>query len=277
MSSEFIISERGKPKRFSDASIVAAAAWSRAETTGAPTIIVYIHGRDIKLHGGDGEPRNSYREGIVAELEAAGATVVMLHWSHSIVPPLYTHMPIEDARAAGPALAALVRELASARPVAATAKTIVVTHSMGSIVLESAVLGTTASDWASVFRVIICSGASGVMGSKVWLHSLTCERYVTMNIDDGTLKKAANGGPFLGKQKASAFPETEIADGVFYLDVQDLDVGHRYFVTAGSNSDPSDLKRLSTDFFRPLYQAQGLDISKFDRMEQPGQFFRCAK
>ena len=274
MSCEYVLAKNGQPKKHSDANVAAELIWRTAQTTSAPSILVYVHGRDIKPFGNDGEPKSSYKEGIIAELENANPAVIMLHWPHSITPPAYTHMPIMDARAAGPALVNLLEALGSAKPAGATAKVVVVTHSMGSIVLESAALAAPEGVWSIVSRVIVAAGASSVEGSGNWLAKIACQRYVTTNKNDGTLEKAANGGPFLGRQSFSSFPAAEVAADVFYLDVQNCKVSHRYFVSAGSKSNPDDLEALAEHFFRPLFQSRAIDRTKFERV---GQLYQLIK
>jgi hypothetical protein len=125
----FFTSNAGKPQAHSNATDAARAAWKRAAENNSRAVIVYVHGRDMKFgkFGGDGEPNSSFKEGIVAELEASNSTVVMLHWPHSV--PLLNpgRIPVEDARAAGPQLMDLINSVATNKPNSSQATVCVVT------------------------------------------------------------------------------------------------------------------------------------------------------
>lgn len=149
---------------------------------------------------------------------------------------------------------------------------ILITHSMGSIVLQAA-CGGGAAPWNALTHAVIASGAACVTGSRAWLESLGIPVYVTLNPDDGVLKKASNGGPFLGLQGGASFPAAEIAANATYLDVGSLDVGHRYFVKAGSSGDPGDLELLSGKVFRPTYRGEAVDTTQFAAVGQSGRIF----
>jgi esterase/lipase superfamily enzyme len=275
MTCDFFLNADGEPLRFKSSQEAAKAAWVRVMDTASSSLMIYVHGRDIKPNFHDGEPKSSFSEGIVKELERSGTIVLMLHWPHS-VPFLHLHdIPVADARAAGPALVDLIDTVAALRPAGKEKSIFIVTHSTGSIVLETAAKAD-ANIGSKVNRVIITSAASDVAGSATWLGRLQCERFVAFNNDDKILGKAANGGPFLGKQRAASFPTTEIAEGVMYLDLTRKKLNHRYFVAAGSSANAEDLERVGARFFRPLYQGKALNMSLFKRVCDIGEIYELA-
>ena len=274
---EYVLSQGGEPLKLNDANDAATRVWSRAVKETMPSLIVYIHGRDIKPRLGvnlkDGEPKSSFKEGIFAELESA-VTSIMLHWPHSVKVWDSQAVPVEHAKAAAPALVSLIQSLVAKRPANANAKVIVVTHSTGSIVLEESVRNTNADAWNGVHSAVIASAASPIAGSKNWLEKCPFKKFVTVNKDDKTLGAASNGGPFLGKQTAATFPQTEIDLGTMYFDVGNLNVGHRYFVKAGSKSNPEDLEKLASLFFRKIYRGEVLDLSKYEQAGESSNFYQ---
>ncbi len=277
---EYVMNNDGNPKKFavSEAQAFSTAIWDRARQNEALSVIVYVHGRDMKvLHlGKDGEPKSSFKEGIVAELESSGSVVAMLHWPHKVPVGDFNYMPIDDAVEAGPSLRILVIALARAKPLDLTTRLILLTHSMGAIVLKAACSCEEEASWNSLTHVVISASAVNVAGSRSWINKLAVSTYVMLNPQDKMLKNASNGGPFVGLQSGPTFPASEIADNAVYLDVAKLDVNHRYFVKAGSNSNAAGLEKIANRVFRPLYRGDTLDMSTFGPVGLSGRIFEIA-
>jgi len=277
---EFVLNHEGKPKAFAvaDAAEFAVAIWQRAKLSAVASVIVYVHGRDMKplMLGNDGEPKSSFKEGIVAELEAAGTVVAMVHWPHHVPIATPHFMPIQNALDAGSSISTLITALAIKKPNDLPIPVVLVTHSMGSIVLQSAAQGSPAAGWSSLTQVVIAAAASDIASSRAWIEKLGVRTYVMMNSDDGTLQSASNGGPFLGLQRGQEFPAAEIADNAVYFDISDLHVGHRYFVKAGSHGNAADLDVLATRIFKPAYRGSALNLSTFAQIDAVGKIFKLA-
>lgn len=197
----------------------------------------------------------------------------MLHWPHQvpIINPYY--MPINDAIEAGPSLRTLVGALVNTKPLDLTTRLILLTHSMGAIVLQAACSRGDDALWKSLTHAVMSASAINVAGSRSWINKLGISTYVMLNPQDKMLKSSSNGGPFVGLQSGSTFPASEIAENAIYLDVAKLDVNHRYFVKAGSKSNAADLEKLAGMVFRPLYRGDPLDTSKFGKVGASGRIF----
>lgn len=209
-------------------------------------ILLYIHGRAAKLIGdSDREPRKSFKqERIVEQLERDyRQAVVMLRWPHD---GSVTGFPDGDARAAWQGVQTLLTALGTVAP---TAQVGLITHSMGSIVLEEFVARTDSAPLSRLQNIVISSPASRYSGSGVWLGKIPIPCFVTMNRDDKVLDWIEKTHDPLGLRDATSLAAERAANAV-YLDVAALKVGHRYFV-AGSGQSPDD-NYLRDVFFGPL-------------------------
>lgn len=197
-------------------------------------VIVYVHGRAC---GGGGEPDKSLGGAMPELARDYSSAPIMLFWPGSDDScPL--GFPEERARASGPALAAVLGDLYNYRLANRASLTGVrftlVTHSMGSLVLEAASsVGGVASIPASAFEtMVINAGASAANGHAAWLSrvTLSAQRFVTVNNGDNVLTAAGIGrGTRLGKSVASV-PLTPAWD---YVDFSANDVNHAYYLVSG--------------------------------------------
>ena len=237
-----------------------AKIWSQVAAQSRKSVIVYVHGRAAGF-GGDREPQESFvKDKVIAEFETDhNAAVVMLHWPHSA---FLLGFPEVDARAAGPLLAKLLRNIEGKRPATMVGiPVVVVTHSMGGIVLEEAVLGDFAA-FDAVNNVVTSASAAKLKSSHQWLGRIKPKVYVTRNEHDSTLNSVKSHGPFIGLGKAQTLVTSGLADGVFYLDVTNQEVSHPYFYARQSVDDGR--AHLRDKFFGPLYAGKALKMANFD-------------
>ncbi len=199
-------------------------------------VIVYVHGRAC---GGGGEPGKSL-DGAMPELARDYTSApIMLFWPGSDDScPL--GFPEARARESGPALAAVIGDLynyrlANAARVAGVRFTLV-THSMGSLVLEAAtaVRGFETVPQSAFETVVVNSSASAASGHNAWLARVGISRlrYVTVNNGDNVLTAAGIGrGTRLGKS-ITAIP---LASGFDYTDFDANNVNHAYYLVGGQS------------------------------------------
>ncbi len=224
------------------------------------SILIYVHGRAGGLAGifggDDREPEKSFsKDKIVAELETRfGQAVVMLHWPHSGNPLVF---PIEDARQAKARFGELMASLSA---VPAEIPVRLLTHSMGSMVLEAWIrdvgIDTATLALGRLRSCLISAPASALDGSKKWLAA--CPRpVVTLNKDDQVLKHISEHGP-LGLMVASGVGE-ERCESALYVDLGPLSVSHRTFVMGESNSP--DREFIIKNVIGPTLQAGVPDMA----------------
>lgn len=211
-----------KAWRMEDAEEALAAAYAR----GKP-VVVFVHGRGK-------EPNKSFRGATFAKglavwkLELGyDCSVVMLNWDSA-----FAGIQFKDrSRALGNTvdgskrLCAFLGELAkfeSAQP--HLAKPVLLTHSMGSIVLQKAVTGGTWPAEQRLFKqVVISQPDADDVGHEVWLTALGNREtvYCTSNADDKILKQSTDARPAntraLGLGTAGA-----LAQNVHYIDLTSM-------------------------------------------------------
>jgi hypothetical protein len=199
-------------------------------------VIVYVHGRAC---GGGGEPGKSL-DGAMPELARDYTSApIMLFWPGSDDScPL--GFPEARARESGPALAAVIGDLYNYRLANAARVTGVrftlVTHSMGSLVLEAAtaVRGFETVPQSAFETVVVNSSASAASGHNAWLARVGISRlrYVTVNNGDNVLTAAGIGrGARLGKSITAA----PLASGFDYTDFDANNVNHAYYLVGGQS------------------------------------------
>jgi hypothetical protein len=230
-------------------------------------LILYVHGRAC---GGGGEPQKSL-EGAVPELEDDyGARVVMFNWPGSDAGcPL--GFPEDEARASGTALAHVLRKLAFADAtdpdVLAGRTTTLLTHSMGSLVLEEATAdGPLPTAWFDT--AMVGSAASARDGHDAWLGlvDVAAQLYVSLNDDDAVLAAAGLGGARLGKNVDGA---TLAADAI-YVDFTAASVNHAYYLHSGQDGAHM------TEFYDAIMNGLAYDFAASDAIasteERDGTF-----
>lgn len=199
-------------------------------------VIVYVHGRAC---GGGGEPDKSLGGAMPELARDYTSAPIMLFWPGSDDScPL--GFPEERARASGPALAAVLGDLynyrVANRASLAGVRFTLLTHSMGSLLLEAAsgVGGFSSIPASALETVVINAGASAASAHNAWLArvGVSAHRFVTVNQGDNVLTAAGIGrGTRLGKSVASA----SLAAAWDYVDFGANDVNHAYYVASGQN------------------------------------------
>lgn len=199
-------------------------------------VILYVHGRAC---GGGGEPEKSLTGAMPELARDYTSAPIMLFWPGSDDScPL--GFPEARARESGPALAAVVGDLYNYRLAnpgrVAGVRFTLVTHSMGSIVLEAATtVGGFDSVPPSAFEtVVINASASAASGHNAWLArvGLSRHRYVTVNNGDNVLTAAGIGrGVRLGKSITSV----PLTPGFDYTDFDANNVNHAYYLVSGQS------------------------------------------
>lgn len=211
------------------------SAFAHAVAGGAvDNVIVYVHGRAC----GGGEPSKSL-SGSMPELETDyGARAIMFNWQGADVGcPL--GFPEDEARAAGTAFAHTLHKLAYDRfihpAVYAGLRITLLTHSMGSLVLEEATSTDTVAFPPGLFdTAVINAAASARDGHDAWLSTvvLSPHLYVTENDDDKVLLAAsALGGTRLGKNVDGV----TLASNAVYVDFTASTVNHAYYIHSGQD------------------------------------------
>lgn len=212
-----------------------AGALARAlAAPGADNVILYVHGRGC---GGGGEPNKSLTEAMPALARDYTAAPILLFWPGSDdACPL--GFPEGRAREAGVALAAvlgdLYRELA-ARPRPGVRFTLL-THSMGSLVLEAAtaVPGVGGLPPTLLATAVVNAGASAAPDHAQWLARVTFAGAVFSSVNDRDLVLTAAGlgrATRLGKSLAGV----RLAAGRTYVDFTANGVNHAYYIPSGQS------------------------------------------
>lgn len=209
------------------------AVLAHALRPGVDNVILYVHGRGC---GGGGEPQKSLDGALPALARDYTAVAIMLFWPGSD-DGCPAGFPDARALAAGPALAAVLGDLYAyqvAHPTElAGVRFTLVTHSMGSLVLERAVtVGGVDQLPPMLDALIVNAGASAAAGHAGWVArtAFARARYVTVNGGDNVLLAAGLGRPArLGR----GVDEVPLAAGLTYVDFTANDVNHAYYLVDG--------------------------------------------
>ncbi|MBL9025701.1 MAG: hypothetical protein JNL21_26135 [Myxococcales bacterium] len=210
-------------------------AFAHAAASATDNLVFYVHGRGC---GGGGEPQKSLSEAM-PELESDyGSRAILFNWQGSDVGcPL--GFPEDQARAAGPAFAHTLHKLAfykATHPGAFTGlKLTLITHSMGSFLLEEAMLTNATPLPATLFdTAMIGSAASARATHAAWVSqvALSPVLYVSLNAGDNVLTAAsALGGVRLGKNVDGE----PLAANALYVDFSASSVNHAYYLHGGQD------------------------------------------
>lgn len=197
-------------------------------------VILYVHGR-----GCGGEPDKSLREAMPGLARDYTSAPVMLYWPGSDEScPL--GFPEARAREAGPALAVVLGDLYryqnEHRAQLAGVQFTLITHSMGSLVLESAVAvsGVDRLPAGLFATAVVNSGASAASDHAAWVSRVTFSRavFVTENQRDLVLTAAGLGRSVrLGRDLTGV----RLAPGVQYVDFSANGVNHAYYIASGQS------------------------------------------
>ena len=171
-------------------------------------VLVYVQGRSC---GGGGEPQKSL-ESVVPDMETEyAAGVVMFSWPGSDDGcPL--GFPEPQARKAGPALRAALASLASyaaTSPAAlAQRKVTLITHSMGNIVLESALATKTGAPPNLLANAVVQSSAEGFVAALDGERSAATARGCRTSISP-----SARSSPSTSRTRSSLRPRSSRGRG----------------------------------------------------------------
>jgi pimeloyl-ACP methyl ester carboxylesterase len=200
---------------------------------GVDNVILYVHGRAC---GGGGEPAKSLG-GAMPELETDYTSrVLMFNWQGaSNGCPL--GFPETEARAAGLPFAHTLHKLAYYKATHAAAlagiKLVLITHSMGNLVIEEAAEKDPVPLPGTLFdTAVIASSATARDNHHLWLSKVTLSPhlYVSENNGDAVLTAAGIlGGVRLGKNVTGA----TLAANAVYVDFTAAGVNHAYYLYSG--------------------------------------------
>ena len=213
-------------------------------------VMIYIHGRALghRTNGYDEEPGESKKDvlpGLFSQYRPS--KVLMFHWPHWGNGNDYSS-PAEDAKSAGAALTDLLAEIdRAAKEKKLSGPLILLSHSMGSIVLQQALSHSPNPDLKNFHTVAIFASASRYKESWVWLSKIkTANSYVFSNEHDPVLSHLHNT---IGECGVSCLLSEQRADGIVYVDITPLKLGHRYFV---SNNPNAEQRHLMDDVIQPM-------------------------
>lgn len=210
------------------------------------TIILYVHGRAA---GEEKEPDKSLKDVVPCLEHEYPARVLMFFWPGSAVGgPL--GFPDDQARQAAPglgqALAGLKKYKADNSAKLQGRKFVLLTHSMGSIVLEEFLGSYKAGDLPpDLFNTVVLSAsASASAGHADWLKKtdFSSHTYVTVNGKDPVIDKLGlrERKARLGKKLKTLFgKKIVLAPNALYVDFSKAKVNkHRYFMASGQEGNP---------------------------------------
>lgn len=194
-------------------------------------LFIYIHGRALGhiRNGYDEEPQESI-DCCISELFSRydASKILMFHWPHWGNSNDYKG-PAQDAKSSGVALAellAVINQAAGEKKI--NRPLILISHSMGSIVLEEALFKSPTLNLSNFNTVAIFSSASRYENSWEWLSKIkSINRYIFTNKHDPVLAPIRDA---LGECEAKCLNKKTRADDTVYIDVSPLELSHRYFV-----------------------------------------------
>jgi hypothetical protein len=237
------------------------------------TIIFYVHGRAA---GEEKEPDKSLKAVVPCLEDEYPARALMFFWPGSAEGgPL--GFPEDQARQAGPglgqALAGLKKYKADNSVKLQGRKFVLLTHSMGSIVLEEYLGSYKAGDLPSGLfdTVVISSSASASKGHADWLKKtdFSGHTYVTVNDKDSVVGAAGviELEAKLGKKLKTLFGcNVALAPNALYVDFSETGVNHRYFIASGQEGNP-----YIKDFFKAVLSGDPFKFDGYDGVDKVEQ------
>lgn len=212
-------------------------------------ILIYVHGRALGLIPGyDQEPGESEKD-YLPKLRTYSSQIMMYHWPHHGTATSY---PEDDARLAGRDFACVLRKLDAAITEQGELKAplFLITHSMGSIVLEESVQAANKIDLSKFHTVAIFSSASRIVDSATWLAKIKSQmRYVLASEHDPILEKLKKFKELksLGLCGSDCLRESPLAAEMIYIDISPLGkAGHAYFANGKADAIVSSILKGET-------------------------------
>lgn len=213
-------------------------------------LVLYIHGRALKdtiIGEYDREPEESRNDVMpVFYGKYNTGTVLMLHWPHRKSGNGFSKddevpFPEDDARFSGNALLCVIDRLNSDHfdPSKFPGQRILITHSMGALVLEQAI-SESSEDLHKFDSISIFAAANRVDSANSWLSKITARKqYVVINTRDIILNYILAELKFvpLGMCDWKCFEDNSPANNIIYLDITCIaggpfhaNIRHDYFV-----------------------------------------------
>ena len=200
----------------------------------ANNIVIYIHGRG-------NEPSKAIKDGLLSGLNVEyNLSPIMLTWASG-----EGLFPDEEALAAGDTLKKVLNDLRDYKAQHAKTLTLtekrfsLITHSMGSFVLEGFLSEYNSGLPGDLFDTIVINAAASTVDIHAkWIEKIDFSKrvFITYGNDDPMLRLASIGinTARLGKHGARQHGEEErVAKDAIYVDVSQAVDEHRYFVGNG--------------------------------------------
>jgi len=227
-------------------SLLEASVQDVKSSDGFDNIIIFVHGRGK-------HPEKAFKKSLLADLESNySAKVIMFNWGPSWKGPL--GYPEDAAGAAAEDFKKVLRDFSQYKKQNGIEidgiKMTLLTHSMGSIVIEKGFESKTLLPQVFDTIVISSSASAGKTHSK-WVENIDVAKniYITVNKADPILGKAGTKerdrrlGKGLENRKGDLFV---LASNAHYIDVSEVDVKHRYYLHR-------DLRNGKSKFLRRLF------------------------
>ncbi|MGR9074024.1 MAG: alpha/beta hydrolase [Gammaproteobacteria bacterium] len=197
----------------------------------ADNLILFVHGRGK-------HPEKAFKKSLISDLESNySAKVIMYHWP-SWEGPL--EFPEANARKSAKDFMSVLKDLSEYKrnnsELIQGIKFTLLTHSMGSIVLEESILKMARNPFGEIFdTIVISSSASAGKGHSKWVGKidLSDNIYITINKDDPMLGKA--GIKMKGRRLGKGLQNRDgvkfkLASNAKYIDLTESSLGHRYYL-----------------------------------------------
>jgi len=200
--------------------------------------ILFVHGRGK-------HPEKAYKKSLISDLESNySAKVIMFHW------PSWEGLlafPEANARKSAEDFWLVLEQLKKYQQdnpeITSSTKFTLLTHSMGSIVLEESMLNHSEQFEGIFSTVVISSSASSGNDHATWVSKIDMSDniYITINRDDPMLGKAGvrKNGRRLGKGLANRSGDLfSLAQNAIYVDLTASGLGHRYYIHRDQKNRP---------------------------------------
>jgi len=192
--------------------------------------ILFVHGRGK-------HPKKAFDDSLISDLESNySAKVIMYHW------PSWKGglaFPADNARKSAKEFKSVLSQLMeyqhNNRQLVENIKFTLLTHSMGSIVLEEFLLNLEDKSFGNIFdTIVISASASAGKNHSDWIGNIDFSEniYVTVNQDDPMLGKA---GIIRGRRLGRGLQNRNgvkfrLASNAKYIDLTESSLGHRYYI-----------------------------------------------
>lgn len=193
-------------------------------------VILFVHGRGK-------HPGKAFRQRLLTDLEKDySAKVIMFHWP-SWDGPL--GFPEQAARDSAKDFVAVLKTLkvfkARHADLISGVRFTLLTHSMGSFVLEESAVRLQRDSLGKLFdTLVISAAASCTRDHAAWVDVLDLSEhvYILLNRDDPVLGSAGlrERGRRLGKGLKSRGKAVKLADRAVYIDATKVSLLHRYYL-----------------------------------------------